>query len=370
MPSTQELVDKINEQHKQIVDELRDKNAKMQEKVQGLDRSLLDLEQKFAGERRSPGSVMQSLGEQVVSSDGFKDFVTRGATGKSAGISVRMATITTTSVVAPPDIRTDIVPLPRQRLTIRQLLGQGQTASNSIEYVRQIGFTNAAKVVTEGGDKPESAITFEAATAPVRTVAHFVPASRQALDDVRSLQSLIDSELRFGVMLAEENELLFGDGTGQHLEGIATTASAYSAPFTVQNESMLDKVLLAISQSEQSRLPVTGIVVNDLDWRRMQSLKDAEDRYLGEGPFGPILNLLWQIPVVATPTMDQDEFLVGPFRDGAMIFDRTNGPQVFMTDSHSDWFRKNLLAILMEERVALANKRPTAFVTGDFGNVT
>lgn len=45
-------------------------------------------------------------------------------------------------------------------------------------------------------------------------------------------------------------------------------------------------------------------------------------------------------------------------------------PQVFISDSHSDYFIKNLLAILCEERLALANKRPDAFVTGDFGNIT
>jgi HK97 family phage major capsid protein len=132
---------------------------------------------------------------------------------------------------------------------------------------------------------------------------------------------------------------------------------------------MLDKILLAIAQAEQSRLPVDGIVVNDLDWRQMQALKDAEDRYLGNGPFGPVLNLLWQVPVVATPSMPQDEFLVGSFRLAAMLFDRMD-PALFISDSHDDYFIKNMLAVLAEERVALTIKRPTAFVTGDFGNVT
>ncbi len=59
----------------------------------------------------------------------------------------------------------------RRTLTVRQLLGSVPTSSNMIEYPRQSVRTNAAAVVTEGSEKPESAIEFTLQTAPVRTVA-------------------------------------------------------------------------------------------------------------------------------------------------------------------------------------------------------
>jgi HK97 family phage major capsid protein len=79
--------------------------------------------------------------------------------------------------------------------------------------------------------------------------------------------------------------------------------------------------------------------------------------------------MIWQVPVIATPSMPEDSFLVGPFRTAAMLVDRMD-PTAFISDSHSDYFIKNLLAVLLEERVALINRVPTAFVTGDFGLVT
>jgi hypothetical protein len=59
----------------------------------------------------------------------------------------------------------------------------------------------------------------------MRTIAHFMVASRQALDDAASLQSLIDADSRSGLAFAEVVELL----TGEHLLGIAREAGANDA---------------------------------------------------------------------------------------------------------------------------------------------
>ena len=48
----------------------------------------------------------------------------------------------------------EVVGLPRQRLTVRNLLAGGQTSSNLVQYMQQTSRTNNAAVVTEGGTKP------------------------------------------------------------------------------------------------------------------------------------------------------------------------------------------------------------------------
>src|SRR5690606_33147382 len=93
-----------------------------------------------------------------------------------------------------------------RRLTIRDLIAWGRTTSNSIEYARELVFTNNADVVSENpsAGKPESDITFEADSAPVVTIAHWIHASKQVIADVAMLQSYIDGRLRYGLKFKEE----------------------------------------------------------------------------------------------------------------------------------------------------------------------
>ena len=114
-----------------------------------------------------------------------------------------------------------------RRLTIRDLLTQGRTTSNAIEYVRENVFVNSAASVAEGTLKPESQLTFTKETANVKTIAHWIQASRQVMDDAPMLESYVNNRLLFGLALVEEGQLLNGDGTGDNLIGLNKVATAY-----------------------------------------------------------------------------------------------------------------------------------------------
>jgi HK97 family phage major capsid protein len=347
------------------------KLAATDEQFAGVLARMHEIEQKAVREGGSySGPTTKSLGAQVAASERYKAFVLDGAKG-AVRIQTKDLTSATGSAGAmiPVDVRPEVVGLPRTRMTVRSLLAQGRTTSNLVQYPRQTGFTNNAGVVSEGAEKPESEITIEEADSPVRTIAHWIHVSRQAMDDAPQLQSLIDSDLRYGLALAEETELLYGDGTGQHIDGLVSNATAYSAPFTPSLPTMLDAVLAGIAQVEQSKYPATGIIVNDLDWRIMQSIKDTEGRYIGGGPFSQAPATMWNIPVVFTPAMTRDKFLVGNFTMAAQIFDRMD-VEVLISSEDRDNFVKNMLTVRAEQRLALAIKRPEAIVYGDFGNVT
>ena len=98
-----------------------------------------------------------------------------------------------------PDRQPGPIMLPHRPTTVRQLLQPGRTSGNLIYFVRQSGFTNNAAPVAEGAQKPESNIVFTPDTAKVSTIAHWIPVSRQAFDDVPALESLVDGELRYGL---------------------------------------------------------------------------------------------------------------------------------------------------------------------------
>lgn len=69
------------------------------------------------------------------------------------------------------------------------------------------------------------------------------------------------------------------------------------------------------------------------------------------------------LPLVITRAITVGSFPVGNFDMAAQIFDRM-GVEVLISTEDSDNFRKNLVTIRAENRLALAVKRPAALITG------
>ena len=222
-------------------------------------------------------------------------------------------------------------------------------------------------MVAEAAAKPSSDIKFDIVSTSAKVIAHWMKASRQVLDDISQLKSVIDQRLIYGLAFKEETQLLNGDGTGQNLNGIVTQASAYSAPIALVSPTSIDFMRLAMLQAVLAQYPATGHVMNPIDWAWVETLKDAQGRYIIGNPQGSITPTLWGLPVVTTQAMAVDKFLTGAFKLGAQVFDRWDAR--VETGYENDDFTKNLVTILAEERLALAVYRPEAFIYGDFGRV-
>ncbi|WP_395624274.1 phage major capsid protein [Sphingomonas daechungensis] len=243
----------------------------------------------------------RSWGDQVVNSEALAAL--RNAAGKArAQIDLTpQAAITSVTPGGGPLItpdRVEGVQLPRRRLTVRALLGTGTTGSNMVEYPRQTTRDNQAATVAEGALKPESALAWELKQAKVATIAHWVPASRQVLDDAPQLRTLVDGELRYGLALKEETQLLLGDGVGTNLFGLVPQATAYDTTGQPAGASKFDVLLRAVAQSEAADLPATGVVVNSADWLRLQGLKNSQGRYIGSGPMGQVMPSAWGLSLL------------------------------------------------------------------------
>ncbi|ABM25303.1 phage major capsid protein [Shewanella baltica] len=266
-----------------------------------------------------------------------------------------------------PDRMAGIIGGPERRLTIRDLIAPGETESNSVEYVKETGFTNNAAPVAENTGKPYSEITFGLVQAGVRTIAHLFKASRQILDDAKQLQSFINARAEYGLMIKEELQLLYGNNTGANLHGIIPQASAYVKPTgaAVVDEQHIDRIRLALLQAALAEYAADGIVLNPIDWAVIEMLKDSNKNYLIGKPQGQTAPTLWNRPVVETQSIVQNEFLVGAFKMGAQIYDRMDIEVLISTENDKD-FENNMVTIRAEERLALAVYRPEAFVTGDF----
>lgn len=342
------------------------------EKMAGLVAQLLDLEQKEARRLHHYGGSLAepTWGEQFAADPELKSFAEYRA--RPSRHSVQMKTTISSAIGSGGDLfqpQRDPSPLilPKRRLTVRNLLPVVRVSTGSVEYPKQTTRTNNGAPVAEGDLKPESAYAFDLATVPIRTIAHWVPASRQILDDAPQLAGIIDTELRYGLALKEEEQLLNGSGTGQNLFGLVTEATAFSAPITITSPTMIDTIGLAILQSALADLPADGVVIHPSDWMRMRLLKDGQGHYLLGAPNADVEPRLFGLPVVPTPAMASDKFLVGNFQAAATVYDRWEA-RVEVSTEHADYFVRNLVAILAEERIGLAVKQPLALTYGDFGN--
>ncbi len=337
----------------------------------GLKGSLEELEQKLDRQGGDGAPAHKSVGAQFTESDEFQRFKDNPRKGDSAELTVK-ADLTTTSggaggmgAAVHAGHLPGILPLPQRRMTVRGLLMPGQTDQPIIDYDRETGFANNADVVAEGALKPQSDFSIEEVQTRTKVIAHWIRASKQTLSDVSQIRSIIDNRLLYGLSFKEEQQLLFGDGTGENLHGIIPQATAFVQPAGFAAGTSIDKVRYMALQAVLAEYPATGVVMHPADWAWIETLKDSEGRYIIGNPQGSLAPTLWGLPVVATPAMTVDKVLVGAFDMGAQIFDQWTSR--IETGFQNDDFTRNKVTVLAEERLALAVYRDESFIYGDFG---
>jgi HK97 family phage major capsid protein len=283
--------------------------------------------------------------------------------------------------------RDPMVMSPQRVKRVRDLFPSRTTTAAVIEYFRMLGFTatgggtNNAGTVAERNSgntgfaaKPQSSMVFEGHQAPVRTIAHWEAAHRNVLADEPQLRSIIDNELMYGLRLQEDAQILNGDGSGENLTGVLNTAGiqeyawsdgAYSAT-PGMSDTKADAIRRAATLSFLAYYEPSGVVLHPNDWEDIELTKDGNGQYLvavsvamGGEP------KVWRLPVVETPAIPEGTALVGAFGTGAQLYDREQA-SIRISEQHSDFFVRNAIVVLAEQRLALAVKRPESFVKVDF----
>lgn len=340
----------------------------------------------FGGRRREP--EVKSVGQIVVEDSDLAQWRKDGWGGKKIKVRIPVERFfppadgiegksiisvgglgSATSGVVGFDRLPGIVNIPRQELRIRDIMTVRTTTAPQVDYLKQLAVTNGASPQVEGEAKAESTITYETATAPVRTLAHWMQVTTQALDDIPGLRADIDSELMYGLKKVEEAQILAGSGAGVNINGIITQATAYdSGTYNVANDTPIDKIRHAILQVRLTLVPCEGIVLNPRDMHNIELVKDGDianfGRYIvGDPRTGPVVMFLWGKPVVESDSIAYQQFVVGPFRTGAMIVDR-QGAVIDISFEHGTNFTENEATIRAEERLALVVKRPASFIEG------
>jgi HK97 family phage major capsid protein len=213
--------------------------------------------------------------------------------------------------------------------------------------------------------KPESNITFTLENAPVVTLAHWIPVSRQVLDDAPQLQSYVNGRLMYGMKLIEEDQLLNGDGLTGNISGLLDSGNFTAYNRHVTGDTNIDTLRRAITQAALSEFTADSIVLNPQDWEAIELTKNTDESYIMANPVMMAGPTLWGKRVVATNSIQSGTFLVANFGMGAQLWDRMDAA-VAISYEDGDNFKKNMATLLAEERIALTVFRPSAFISGSF----
>ena len=327
----------------------------------------------------TPATDGKTVGQRFVDSDEFKS-IAGGRNGYTMHAPYQVKDIYTALPSGTPGdfgtpVREGILERAKRVSRVRDLFPVQQTNTNMIEFFRVSGFTNNASTVAERSGspavftaKPQSSMTVVGVQAPVRTIAHYEVAHRNVLDDEPTLRGIIDNELLYGLRLVEDDQILNGDGTGSNLTGIRETSGiqtlAWSAGAT--GDTRIDAIRRGITKALLAYYEPTGMIVHPNDMEDLELTKDGESRHLMVMSVSMGAEArLWRLPMVATPAITEGYALVGAFGIGATLYDRMEGT-IRVAEQHSDFFVRNAVAILAEERLALAVKRPESFVEVEF----
>lgn len=407
--TSKKMIDRINQQDEEIkkyggtMTETSKAIKALEEKLQGHATNydeLKKLSEEIAVKLGRPGAgdmgkqqQVKSLGEAFVNSQAYKDFQKQGypRTMQSGFELPRIGTKREVPLGAPVDMKAaigdgvtgglsdlrnqfaterllEIMAQPIERYRVKDLFPVIPTVNGSIDYIRETGFVNNAEAQEETDTKGQSSFEFTQENVSVKTIAHWTPVARQTLEDIPALQTYMDTRLNQGLKIKEDAELLYGDGMGKHILGMLATGQGlqtYAWSDGFDKDTRIDAVRRAMTRVRIAQYDSTGVVLNPFDWEYIELAKDSQDRYLWVVVTQGGEQRLWRLPVVDTTAMVKGDFLVGAFAMGAAIWDRQQ-VTVRVTDSHDDFFVRNIIVILVEERLALTVYRPEAFVHGTF----
>jgi HK97 family phage major capsid protein len=342
---------------------VKEEIAKLFSQQHDLAKSMAEMEQKLSSAPAEKSEKkIATLGSVITGSAMYADFVA----GRTRSVSAKLAAITTPDGAVQPQRIPGVQGQPEQGFDFEAAFTHVPTASNSIEYLKAKAETNAAAFMAEGADMPESNFTFETATAPVRTIGHFVRISRQLADDAPAVEAYINHRVAYGLDVAVEKQLISGDGTGQNLSGLFTEGNYTAHGLTTANfadANALDVIRRSATLLRVANFRPTVVFLNPLDYDDLIGVKDKQGRYLIANPAQNTLTNLWGLRPVLSAAIPIGNFLVADPAMGATIYDRMQ-TEVAMFEQDGNNVTQNLITIRAEKRLGLAVENTAAFIGG------
>lgn len=324
--------------------------------------------------------VVEQLKAQAKSLESLKE-----RKGESIPLTVKAAgTMSTSNVTAVGtnglsmllnQFEAGITPLPRTAPFFAQLFASSPTSGKTVSYAEMKNPDGGAGMTAEGAAKSQADFDLVEAKTDVKKITAYIKTSKEALDDIQALSGEINNELLTLVSLKKDSQVLAGDGTGQNLSGVLTSATTFTGgdlAGTIVNPNNYDVLVAGITEimtaevisGEPAGFMPNYIVLNPVDIASMKLTKDLQEQYIFPVNMPGSTNVM-EVPVISNARMTAGSFL---------IMDSTKGNLRIREDVNlsigyeNDDFTKNLITILAEMRLAfyIKSQHTKAFLKGSF----
>ena len=374
-PEAKEKIKGLNTELAGLVDDLKVENAKVENE------KAMEIQAEEAPVNAIPNQTEeakgpQTIGEQFANSDAYKAYTENGVKGVDSHAEFK-TTLNTTgyppeSLRAPGILETAL----RNPESVIGLFDQINTNQNAYVYLEETTFTNNAGAVAESTDistSNEGALAFTERTESIRKMATFLPVTDELLADVAGIQGYVNSRLSTMMKLNLDNQLINGNGSAPNLTGVLNKSGINTFAYGSYSGELrkIGQIYQAITEIRKDAfVEADAVVMHPSDWYDIvteeSSVETSGSRnplFVVAGGFGEAVQpKLWGLNVVPSTAIAEGTMLVGKFGggDAAQVVMR-EGVDLAVSDSHSDFFTKNQLAIRLTMRLGFAIYRPTAF---------
>ena len=366
-----EEIKKRNDELAELVEDVSIEKKKLQNE------KALEEDSKPVSEMPQPAEAVEAktVGEQFVQTDAYKNYLSSGVKGVDSHIETK-TTLTTTGyppeTLRQPGILETALRDPNAVINLFDVINTDQ---NAFSYLEETTFTNNAAEAAEGSAVGEAALAFTEKTESIRKMGVFIPVTDELLADEAGIQGYLNSRLQTMIRLRLDSQLLSGDGTAPNLEGIldAGKSSVGSSDFNSYNGNLgrIGAIYNAITDIRVNAFTEPdAIIMHPNDWNQIvTSVTDVTTSgsknplFVVAGGFGAdAAPTIWGLRVIPTTAISNNTVLVGKFGGGeAANVVMRQGMELAVSDSHSDFFTKNQLAIRATMRVGFPVYRQAAF---------
>jgi HK97 family phage major capsid protein len=390
-------IDKANEQAKEAgnvaqevkseitnaINKWNETSKLTQDQVDGMATDLKKIKEGVMGSIQ----VNKSFAERIAEHKGFADYKARNTntTGniemKSAGIMTNGDSITDGAVngfIAPTRLNS-IVPIKREQFNIRQLFSTIPMTGNIFAFPQETAVDGVPTMTEEGVAKPATDNDFELKEAPARKLAHHKRISEELLNDIPALAGFLQTYGVQELLKVEDTQLLAGGGSGQNLTGIAlnalTDANFSGTSFATMRElanvadtTTWDCLIAILGLLAANKHTANTIVMNPADWYIAIASIGTDGHYINKNLVFDSMGAarFMGIPISLSTSVTQGTLYVGD-SNAAQIAQR-EGISVRLYDQDQDNAVKNLVTVVIEERLAFPIYYPTAFYVDTIAN--
>lgn len=262
---------------------------------------------------------------------------------------------------------------PSRRVRLLDIVSTGAISSNLVEWVYKANEEGAAGQTAEGATKNQIDFDLLVGSQKVEKTTAYITVTDEMLDDVEQMNTMINAELNRELLKAVETQVYSGSGTSPQMNGILTTATAFSAgtfALSIDNANEIDVLTVAKNQIElaqEGSADVNYILMHpsDVTALKMVKVSSTDKRYVERlAMIGGNLSMDG-VSIIPSTLVTQGTYLIGDFTKSFVL--QKQGVSIEI-GYNADNFVKNYKTVRAEWRgvTFVKNNDRTAFVKGTF----